>query len=128
LKKRADSWCVAFSRDGRQLASLCVDGSILVWDISTRELLHLLPDPSGLQRSVAFSPDGRSLAWGGTDSTVKVWQAANREPQVLRDHTDWVHSVAFSPDGKQLASASADRTIKIWNVPPLRTSAEAGEK
>jgi WD40 repeat protein/serine/threonine protein kinase len=118
LKKRANSSCVVFSRDGRQLASLGVDGSVMIWDTSTWKLLHLLPDPTGQQRSVAFGPDGRCVAWGGLNSTVDVWQAATGDIQVLRGHTDWVHSVAFSPDGKQIASASADGTVKIWNVPP----------
>jgi WD40 repeat protein len=128
LKERAHGWCAAFSRDGRLLASLGVDQSVKIWETATWKLLHSLPDPTGVPRSVAFSPDGRWIAWGGTDSTVKLWQAATGELQVLRGHTNWVHGVAFSCDGKQIASASADGTVKIWNVPPLGESTGVAKK
>jgi WD40 repeat protein len=128
LTKGGHGWCVVYSHDGRQLASTCMDWSVKVWDTATWKLLHSLPDPTGMPKSVAFSPDGRWIAWGATDSTIKVWQAASEEIQVLRGHTNWVQGVAFSADSNKIASASADGTVKIWKVPPLRESTETAEK
>jgi WD40 repeat protein len=117
---------VAFSPDGKQLASAGLDRSVKIWDTNTWRLLQVVPDRDGGVNSVAFSPDGRCIAWGGTDSTVKVklWDDATSEIYVLRGHTNWVHGVAFSPDGKQIASASADGTVRVWKAPPIPESTE----
>jgi WD40 repeat protein len=114
---------VAFSRDGKFLASASWDKTVKVWDTQTWKLLHDLLDPTGAAQCVAFNTDGRLLAWGSTDATVKVWDAATRETQTLRGHTHWVEDVAFSPDGKWIASASLDRTVKLWPAPGFRTPA-----
>jgi WD40 repeat protein/serine/threonine protein kinase len=104
-----DVRCVAFSRDGRFLASGGHDRVVKVWDAQTWKLCHERSDPTGGIESVAFHPkDSRLLAWGGADATVKVWNSATGEIRTLHGHTSWVISVAFSPDGDWIASASLD--------------------
>ncbi len=108
---------VAFSPDGKTLASASGDSTVKLWDVSTRQELATLNEHKDSVHSVAFSPDGKTLASASGDSTVKLWDVSTRqELATLNEHKDSVHSVAFSPDGKTLASASRDNTVKLWDV------------
>jgi WD40 repeat protein len=110
---------VAFSKDGKTLATGSEDGSILLWDMGTRKLRATLTGNTQNVESVAFSPDGKVLAAGGygfdfgegnkqlTKSpyrgTAKLWDVrAEKELATLEDEC-WVKALAFSPDGKVLA-------------------------
>ena len=110
-------WSVAFSPDGKTLASGSRDGSIKLWDVTSGKNIATLKGHADVINSVAFSPDGKTIASGSFDKTVKLWDVASgKNTATLEGHTHWVFSVAFSPDGKTLASGSRDGSIKLWDL------------
>ena len=108
---------VAFSPDGKTIASGSEDKTVRLWNVATGTETRKLEGHTHLVNSVAFSPDGKTLASGSKDKTVRLWNVATgAEMRKLEGHTNWVTSVAFSPDGKTLASGSKDKTVRLWNV------------
>ncbi|MCI0456777.1 MAG: protein kinase, partial [Gemmataceae bacterium] len=109
-------WSVAFSPDGKRLASGSWDNTVKVWEAQTGQELLSLKGQVGYPQGVTFSPDGKHLASALQDRTVKVWDSqTGQELLSLKGHTRGISGVAFSPDGKRLASASRDRTLKVWD-------------
>jgi serine/threonine protein kinase len=117
-------YSLAYSPDGRYLASGSKDRTIKIWEVATGKQLRTLTGHSHSVNSVVYSPDGRYLASGSGDNTIKIWKVATKiwkvatgkELRTLTGHSSGLSSVAYSPDGRYLASASSDKTIKIWEV------------
>jgi predicted NACHT family NTPase len=108
---------VAFSPDGKLLATGDRDGIIGLWDIASgKELLNLASHTDSVC-SITFSSNGQILASASSDTTVRLWDTYTGECiKIFQGHTDRVWSVAFSPDGQVLASSGADQTLKLWNI------------
>jgi class 3 adenylate cyclase len=108
---------VAFSPDGRTVASASYDNTVKLWDAASGAEQRTLKGHSSGVEAVAFSPDGRTVTSASHDKTVKLWDAASgAEQRTLKGHSSRVMAVAFSPDGRTVASASYDMTVKLWDA------------
>jgi WD40 repeat protein len=108
---------VAFSPDGRAIASGSHDETVRVWDAASGTLLRTLEGHSESVFAVAFSPDGRMIASGSHDHTIRLWDAASGSLlHTLKGHSESVGAVAFSPDSRVIASGSHDHTILLWDA------------
>jgi WD40 repeat protein len=118
--QRGVGWAVAFSPDGRQIATARADGSVVLGDVDPKGIRFrlVMPGHRGFVFTVAFSPDGERLASGGTDGTIRIWDVAKGTLafQPLIGHQKPVARVAFSPDGRLLASAGHDGGVRLWDL------------
>ena len=120
FEEMGKSYSVAFSPDGRYLASGGDNESIKIWDSERLKELATLRGHTDCVNEVAFSPNGRYLASGSDDRSVKIWDLEKlKELYTLKGYINWVISVVFSPDGRYFANGSYDGSVRIWDLEKL---------
>ena len=124
-------YTVAFSPDGKRLASGGNNNEAILWHVANRNEPTDIRGHTKSVMSVMFSPDGKYLATASHDGFVRLWKVPSkrRYTTFTHTHTGWVKSVAFSRDGKRLASGGGDQTgsVMLWDVSrDQRVAAMAG--
>jgi WD40 repeat protein len=124
-KHRGDVRCVAFTPDGKMLATGGHDRKILFWNLRDRQVENTLYLDDTAAHSMVLSQDGRILITGSYRK-IKVWETSSAQNQknsqdtqpiyTLMGHSHIVSSLAISADAKFLVSGSQDQTIRVWNL------------
>jgi WD40 repeat protein len=116
---------VAFSPDGKLLATTDDKNNVVLWNVVTREKVPTLRGHRDLAVCVAFSPDGRTLASSSRDGTVRLWDVARRREKVILKPGGEYTALGFSPDGSRLvAGYYHSRGVTVWDPSTGRVTAQ----
>jgi WD40 repeat protein/serine/threonine protein kinase len=117
LRHAASIAAMAFSPDGRRLATAAADGTARLWDVSTGAPLVSPIENVGTVACLAFSPDGLSFVTAGDDGPLKVWDGLNGKASVTQfRHRGGASHVVFHPDGSRIAASGRARGSILWDA------------
>ena len=109
-------YAIAWSPDGKMLATAGFDNTVRLWDAATRKEIKKYEGHTKLVLAVAISPDGKHILSGSQDNTAKIWDVPTSGPaKTFAGHPAALQALAIKPDGKQFAAA-AGKSVKIWDL------------
>ena len=120
-ERDAEIRMLAFTQDGKTLASGSEDETVLLWNTENGTKQATFRGHEEVVTTVAFSVDGKTVASGAANKLIKVWDVkTERELATLRGHKNTINALTFAPEGTSrysgcLASGSADGTIRFWD-------------
>lgn len=108
---------IAFSLDGRLLASECIAGRILIWDVTSESIIENI-EGGHMGLILAFSPNNTLLAFSSSPRVIELWDMKKRELSSISvpDENQAFYCAAFSPDGQLMACLIDRKDIKIWDI------------
>jgi WD40 repeat protein len=107
---------VAFSPDGKTLATASADKTVKLWDTARWEDTGTLRGHTDYVAGVAYSKDGTRLATASFDGTVRLWSADGKLEQTLGGNRGAMLAVAFNPNGRALAAGGIDGQVRVWEL------------
>ena len=108
---------IAWSPDGKRLASASYDKSVMLWDASNGQPLNIYRGHMQRVYALSWSPDSKYLVSGGDDATAQVWDAStNTQLHTYSGHSGSIRALAWSPDGTYITSAGEDCAVHVWNA------------
>lgn len=120
----AGVWDVAFSPDGKTIASGSVDNTLRLWNVSQARLLRTMQGHPFPVLRVVYAYNGATLLTGSTDGLLRGWDVASgRLTRTYEGHTGWITGLDVARDGRWYASSAEDSTVRLWR-PSNRTSEE----
>ena len=114
--KAGPIWSVAFTPDGKTVATAIDDGTIKLWDAETGGVRGVLEGHKAAVIALAISSDGKLLATGSEDGTAKLWDLDTGKEVRTIPHAHSVRALAFSPDGTRLVTGSHDGGVRIFGT------------
>ncbi len=108
---------VAFSPDGKLLASGSLDQTVKIWDLASKKVIETCTGHGGNIYCVMFTADSKKVISASNDNSIRIWNVeSGKNVMNLSDHTKGVACMALSPDGNYLISGSYDTNIKLWEL------------
>jgi WD40 repeat protein len=109
---------IAWSPDGRFLASPSEDTTVRIWDVETEECISVLKGHNSTTISVKWSPDMQSLISNSSDGTVRIWNLEDLSQEIIGSKEDFseVFSGVWTPDGKYIVFGPREKSIRVWDV------------
>ena len=108
---------VAFSPNGKIIATASLDRDIKIWDATTFRELRTITGHTDFVYSISFSEDGKRLLSGSFDRTARIWNVeTGKEILQLKGHKGPVQQAIFSRDGRLIATAAGDSTVRIYDT------------